>query len=237
MHVELKRTTLPASSTPLLPYVQGMPTDFLLGDVFEIFLDEDAATQIKVCAPALRELFDGSEDKRRSQRVVLDGVVSLVTAPMGMAPKNGAAMLKKTPAILMALCILPPNSPLPLPHPYPSDPCIRYRSPSPNPQRPTRAACSVPTCMSHLCCVLGPGSYDIGLLEEAAVVEWCAQTVVQQDGAFKKVREAASPFIKWLQEATERSAEPAHVGGGSDEQQESVTEMDLFGSDLSDPDL
>ena len=78
-----------------------MSTDLLLGDVFEMFFDQHAATQIQACAPALRELFDRSDDKRRTQRVILDGVVSLVTAPMGKAPK--AKLLKKTPAILMAL--------------------------------------------------------------------------------------------------------------------------------------
>ena len=83
-----------------------MPNDFLLADLFEMFFDQHAVTQIKACAPALRELFDGSGDKRRTQRLVLDGVVSLVTAPMGKLPKGKAPeskLLKKTPAILMAL--------------------------------------------------------------------------------------------------------------------------------------
>lgn len=108
--------------SPLSPRVcaQDMPTDFLLGDVFEMFFDEHAVKQIQACGSALRELFDGSDDKRRTQRVILDGVVSLVTAPMGMAPKHGEAMLKKTPAILMALCALAPPmtrpNQCPMPH-------------------------------------------------------------------------------------------------------------------------
>ena len=49
------------------------------------------------------------------------------------------------------------------------------------------------------------------------------------------MREAATPFIKWLREATEAPmAGPADEGGGPDEQQDSVTEMELFGSDISD---
>lgn len=100
---------------PSPPCVQGMPTDYLLGDVFEMFFDHDAADQIRACAPALRELLDGSEDTRRARQAILEGVVSLVTSPMlkkasclvaeamGAAPKHGEAMLKKTPAILMAL--------------------------------------------------------------------------------------------------------------------------------------
>ena len=45
-----------------------------------MFFDQDAIKQIQACAPALRELFEASTDRRRAQWAVLDGVVSLVTA-------------------------------------------------------------------------------------------------------------------------------------------------------------
>ena len=77
---------------------QGLPTDPLFGFIFSSLLDERAATQIKACASALRELYDASVDKPCTQRAILEGVGSLVTAQ-----KNGEGMLKKTPAILMAL--------------------------------------------------------------------------------------------------------------------------------------
>ena len=49
-----------------------MPTDYLLGDVFEMFFHPNAADQIRACAPALRELLDGSEDTRRARQVILE---------------------------------------------------------------------------------------------------------------------------------------------------------------------
>ena len=103
-----------------------MPRYFLLGDLFEMFFDKHAVEQIKACAPALRELFEGSDDKHCTRRVILDGVVSLVTAPMGMPPKQREAMLKKTPAILMALCVLAPPT-------HDTDPCGPGLSDAPNP--------------------------------------------------------------------------------------------------------
>ena len=72
---------------------------------------EHAIKQIQACAPALREVFGSSDDKRRTQRVILMGVVSLVTSP-----KHGETMLKKVPAILMAL-YAPPAPAQPHAHP------------------------------------------------------------------------------------------------------------------------
>ena len=85
---------------------QGLPTDYFLGFLFEELLNENAAKQIKQCAPALRELFAASPDKRRTQWTILEGVVNLVTSPM-----HPSWLLKKTPVILMALCAPPPPRP------------------------------------------------------------------------------------------------------------------------------
>jgi hypothetical protein len=78
--------------------VKGVPADDLLDSVFDEILDERAVKQIKACAPALRELFSASTDQRRTQLAILEGVARLV-----IATKHGDGMLKKTPAILMAL--------------------------------------------------------------------------------------------------------------------------------------
>ena len=59
---------------------------------------EHATKQIEACGAALRDVFGSSDDKPRTQRVILMGVASLVTSP-----KHGETMLKKVPAILMAL--------------------------------------------------------------------------------------------------------------------------------------
>ena len=75
-----------------------MPTDDLLSLIFETLLEEGAVKQIKECAWLLRGLFDASADQRRTQRVVLKGVTTLVTKK-----GQGEGMLKKTPAILMVL--------------------------------------------------------------------------------------------------------------------------------------
>ena len=81
--------------------------------------------------------------------------------------------------------------------PTPSPSNTNPQPTNPGPPRPTtpRSHSSHP--------IFGPDSYDIDLLEEAAVVEWYAQAPDQKDGARKTVREAAAPFIKWLQEAEE----------------------------------
>ena len=93
-----------SSTLSLLCECQGVPTDDLLTFVFESLLDEHAVQQIKTCAPLLREFFGASTDKRRTQRAVLRGVTNLVTVP-----KHGVLMLKKTPAILMALYVEAPT--------------------------------------------------------------------------------------------------------------------------------
>ena len=77
---------------------QGAPIDDLIQFIFESLLDQRAVEQIKECAVLLKGLCDASEAKIRTQQAVLKGVTSLVTEP-----KHGDAMLKKTPAILMAL--------------------------------------------------------------------------------------------------------------------------------------
>ena len=68
---------------------------------------------------------------------------------------------------------------------------------------------------------------DIDLLEEVAVAEWYALAAGLKDGAGKKVREAAAPFVKWL------TGKDSPVNP-SEQLQEAVSEMDLFGSDSSD---
>ena len=134
---------------------QGLTSDYIIGFVFDSLMDEHAVKQIKACAPALRELYGASADKRATQRAVLKGVTKLVTSP-----KHGEAVLKKTPAILMAL-------------------------------------------------------YDIDLLEEETVLKWHATTRDEKDDAERRAREAAAPFITWLQEAEEESsAESAADGEG-----------------------
>ena len=85
---------------------KAVPAEDLLGSVFEMLLDKHAVKQINACAPALRVLFAASADKARTQEAVLEGVITLVTAP-----KHGKEMLKKTPAILMALCAEAPFEP------------------------------------------------------------------------------------------------------------------------------
>ena len=127
--------------------------DDILGFMFETLGEESwlqgdrehALKQIKECAPALRELFGASADKRRTQSSFLKAVTTLVTAP-----KHGGAMLKKTPKILEAL-------------------------------------------------------YDYGLLEHDVVLKWHAQKPMHDAG--KKIRMAASPFIKWLRGPEEEEEE------------------------------
>lgn len=80
------------------PRAQGAPPDKLLGYVFESLLDVHAAEQIKEWATLLRGLLDESADKGRTRRLVLQGVVDLVNAPI-----HGEGMLAMTPKILMAL--------------------------------------------------------------------------------------------------------------------------------------
>ena len=135
-----------------------MPTDDIFGFIFDALLDENAAKQIKECAPALQELYAASADKRRTQRSILRGVVTLVgrlvdsaEAPLKKAQEE--ARLKKTPSILMAL-------------------------------------------------------YDSDLLEEQVVLKWHAQAsnLPERDHEGKRVRTAAAPFIKWLQEADQESS-------------------------------
>ena len=152
---------------------QGVPTDDIFGFIFDALLDENAAKQIKECAPALQELYAASADKRRTQRSILRGVVTLVgrlvdsaEAPLKKAQEE--ARLKKTPSILMAL-------------------------------------------------------YDSDLLEEQVVLKWHAQAsanlsnLPERDHEGKRVRTAAAPFIKWLQEADqESSAEEADERGALD---------------------
>ena len=80
--------------------------DDILGFMFETLGEESwlqgdrehALKQIKECAPALRELFGASADKRRTQHAFLKAVTTMVTAP-----KHGGAMLEKAPKILEAL--------------------------------------------------------------------------------------------------------------------------------------
>ena len=125
--------------------VQGLPMHDFLGDVFEIIFDEHAVEQIRACAPVLREALDTCSgdrpalgtDKHLTQSKVLGGVVSLVNAPKGVSSR-GEAMLKKTPAILMALC-----APL---HPLPARPsaCPCARRAAPNPPRRYALGCSDP---------------------------------------------------------------------------------------------
>ena len=130
----------------------GINADDFIRFVFSL-LDEHAVKRIKACEPELRELFDKSKNKRRTQRVVLEAVATLVTGP-----KHGEELLKKTPAILMAL-------------------------------------------------------YEIDLLEEPEVVKWHAGLSADDEGSFhsvawrEKVREAAKPFIEWLEKAEEESSE------------------------------
>ena len=98
----------------------------------------------------LKEIFDGSSNKPKTQQVILEAVATLVTG------KHSDALLKKTPAILMAL-------------------------------------------------------YEIDLLEEAAVVKWHAKLADADEGFHslewrEKVREAAAPFLKWLETAEEESS-------------------------------
>jgi len=124
----------------------GVPTDNLIGFVFDSILDEDALKQIKECSTVLRGLYEASPDKRKTQWAILGGVATLVTAP-----KHGDALLKQTPAILMAL-------------------------------------------------------YDIDLVEEGVVAKWYAQALSPNDAAGRMVREAAAPFIEWLERAEEEDS-------------------------------
>ena len=66
---------------------------------------EHAVKQLTACALALRELFDASAGKLRTQRALLLAVAKMVTAP-----RHGEAMLEKTPAILMTLYVEAPPS-------------------------------------------------------------------------------------------------------------------------------
>ena len=60
-------------------------------------LDEHAVQRIKKTEDELKEIFDGSSNKPKTQQVILEAVATLVTG------KHSDALLKKTPAILMAL--------------------------------------------------------------------------------------------------------------------------------------
>ena len=61
--------------------------------------------------------------------------------------------------------------------------------------------------------------YDIDILEEAAVLKWYAQAPEPKDGAGRKVRKAAAPFIKWLREADEESSGEEEDGEEEDGEQ------------------
>ena len=76
----------------------GVPIDNIIGFFFDSLVNEHAVQQIKECSTLLKALLDASDDRRRSQLAVLKVLKELVTAP-----KYGDVMLKKTPAIMMAL--------------------------------------------------------------------------------------------------------------------------------------
>ena len=127
----------------------GLNTDDFVRFTFGL-LDEHAVQRIKKIEDELKEIFDGSSNKPKTQQVILEAVATLVTG------KHTDALLKKTPAILMAL-------------------------------------------------------YEIDLLEEAAVVKWHAKLADADEGFHslewrEKVREAAAPFMKWLETAEEESS-------------------------------
>ena len=127
----------------------GLNTDDFVRFTFGL-LDEHAVQRIKKIEDELKEIFDGSSNKPKTQQVILEAVATLVTG------KHSDALLKKTPAILMAL-------------------------------------------------------YEIDLLEEAAVVKWHAKLADADEGFHslewrEKVREAAAPFLKWLETAEEESS-------------------------------
>ena len=172
---------------------KGVPVDDLLGFVFETLLDERAVKQIKECARALRDLFDDSADKLRTQRAILKGVANLVTLP-----KHGEAMLKKTPAILMALYVPRPQEPHEPHEPHRPVP-VPVPGPVPVPVPPVGGTASSTRSPSPSD---GPRRYEIDLLEEAVVVKWHPV-----DDAGKRAHEAAAPFIKWLEDAEEDSSE------------------------------
>ena len=126
---------------------QGLPMHEFLGDVFEVIFDENAVQQIQACAPVLHEALNASDDRRRAQQKMLEGVVGLVNAPKGVS-NRGEQMLQQTSTILMALYAaapLPTHSPSPFTaqHTHPVGPS-RPRADLPScPTRPTatRTAC------------------------------------------------------------------------------------------------
>ena len=165
-----------------------MPTDNIIGFIFDSLLNENAAAQIKQCALMLRSLYDASADKIASQWAVLSGVTGLVAAP-----EHREARLTKTPDILMALY---------------AEPAPRL----PTPRHPTAALLGVTIPLAHN----PPRRYDIDVLEEAVVLQWHAKVLRKKDDAGKMVREAAAPFIKWLREAKEGSS-PESAGEEGEE--------------------
>ena len=76
----------------------GVPVANLIGFIFDSLLNENAVMQITECAPLLKGLYEASPDKRSTQQAILSGVAGLVTSAA-----HGGALIKKTPAILMAL--------------------------------------------------------------------------------------------------------------------------------------
>ena len=107
-----------------------MPNDFLLADLFEMFFDQRR--------PANQGVRAGARELRRirrqapTQQLVLDGVVNGDCADEQVAEGQGAGeqVLKKTPAILMALWFCPTARPMtpqalgcPVPTPTPTLPC------------------------------------------------------------------------------------------------------------------
>ena len=79
----------------------GVTPDDLIQDAFDSLLDKHALKQIKACAPALKNLYETSKDKKRTQQVILKGITHLVTSQKGM--------LDKTTVLIMAfydMCLL-----------------------------------------------------------------------------------------------------------------------------------
>ena len=97
--------------------MKGVPPDDLFDSVFDELLDVHAVKQLVVCAPALRELFNASKDKKRTQRAILACVTGMVTAP-----KHGDGLLKQTSAILTTLCAWTQPTPTGYTHARPNRP-------------------------------------------------------------------------------------------------------------------